>query len=179
MEKSTSLFMKSAIAMGCAFMLSVSAQAALTLMGTFDPDTPASEASEAAAINTLLPMAINTTQSVALPAPPPNKFVVYVRSGNSLIGSSSVTAIGASKINSPTVAQLTVSGYEYVLGKYGTKAVVWHLGFGSEPLPATYDGHGISHLTAFTPVPEPSTYVAGALLLAPVFMQVRRWKRSA
>ena len=28
-------------------------------------------------------------------------------------------------------------------------------------------------------VPEPSTYLAGALLLIPVLVQIRRWKRSA
>jgi len=31
----------------------------------------------------------------------------------------------------------------------------------------------------FAPVPEPSTYIAGALLMIPVLVQVRRWKRSA
>ena len=41
--------------------------------------------------------------------------------------------------------------------------------------PSTY---GLSH-TFLIPVPEPSTYFAGALLLVPVLMQVRRWKRAA
>lgn len=44
-----------------------------------------------------------------------------------------------------------------------------------------YPGNGtISHIEFYgAAVPEPSTYVAGALLLLPVLAQLRRWKRAA
>lgn len=156
--------------MGCAVMLSVSAQAALTELGTFTPSA-APPPTEAARINTLLGLTLSTTQTIS--------GITYTRNSTTDPGSGSVTTVGFSKIDSPTSAQLAVSGFEYVLGKYSNMSVVWHLGFGSGTLPASYGGHAISHLTQFTPVPEPSTYIAGALLLAPVFMQLRRSKRTA
>ena len=80
-------------------------------------------------------------------------------------------------------------GFEYVIAKYDGQNggfVLFYLGGEEADLPTTSysiwgDNAGqyeISQFVAFNVVPEPSTYVAGALLLLPVLAQIRRWKRS-
>jgi hypothetical protein len=82
------------------------------------------------------------------------------------------------------------AGWEYVLAKYDGPnggSVLWYLGGASIMLPSTSEplfhnvagqGYEISHFTVFNPIPEPSTYIAGGLLLIPLLAQARRWKRS-
>lgn len=66
-------------------------------------------------------------------------------------------------------------GYEYVIGKYDkTDAgyILFYLGGAPTTLPISpvdiFQDRALSHWTAFNPVPEPSTIIAGALLLLPL-----------
>jgi hypothetical protein len=76
------------------------------------------------------------------------------------------------------------SGFAFVLAKYagggnsGGKDVVWFLNGDLATLPSSYDGRGLSHYTTFTPVPEPTTLIAGALLLLPFGASALRMVRK-
>jgi hypothetical protein len=95
---------------------------------------------------------------------------VYDYAGTVNVGGASLSG----DANNTTVP----AGWNFVIAKYaGQQAgyVVFYLGGNSETLPSdpadywtTQSGkYGISGWTAFDPVPEPTTWVAGALLLLP------------
>ncbi|MEI6782988.1 MAG: hypothetical protein WCQ21_18930 [Verrucomicrobiota bacterium] len=59
-----------------------------------------------------------------------------------------------------------------MLAKYGNGDVAWYAGRASITIPGTSAGllggnYGPSHYTLFDAVPEPTTMIAGALLLPP------------
>lgn len=133
--------------------------------------------------NTLLAMVAGVGQ----PAPPfeDGEYVTStIEYGTGGIGSATVT--GGAQVGGAIDA-----GWEYALAKYdGPKAgwVLFYLGGDDTVLPnlpyslwgnPTDTGFALSHATVFNAVPEPSTYIAGALLLIPLLAQARRLKRSA
>jgi hypothetical protein len=87
------------------------------------------------------------------------------------------------------------AGWDYVMGKYDGEDdgyVLWYLGGAAITLPTTSEplwvndggvnGFGLSHFTAFNAVPEPTTVIAGALLLLPFglsTLQMIRKRRAA
>lgn len=151
-------------------------------MGYMTAGEPADTDAEVQYVNYLLGMTAPSTETgVKLPVDqynnplPSAKLHDFVRS-SATDGTLSVSLLDVFNSDS----QFKVKNYEYVLGKYdGPQGgiVVWYLQPNEEfTVPSKYsfpqDGgefkeFGLSHVTAFNPVPEPSTMIAGALLLLP------------
>jgi hypothetical protein len=164
---------------GCAWALGFASQATaipLTIaglgsqyfVGRMTPDLPANEDNEVLGINTLRTMLVNTTVT-------DSSGDVIVRSGNTFAQLPEAdTNLGFVKddgqngnFKGPS-ASLNVDGFEYVLGKYADSgALVFYVGglSGIYELPATFDGHDLSHTSLFNAleVPGPSGGGIGAV----------------
>lgn len=181
--------------MACAALLGVNAHATLTLsdsndLGTIVPDAPSGEAQELGYVNTLLGLSLNEVKIVG-GAPDIN---TITRSNVADPGFGSVTTqfkYESEKGNLTIVDNKFVlpTGYEYVLAKYGQGqspsriAYVWYVGGQAASIP----GESLSHVVGYNysddpsiiAVPEPSTYMAGALLLLPFAAgAVRSYRRN-
>jgi hypothetical protein len=153
-------------------------------VGTYRPPEPAGVTEELAYVNQLLGMLANTTTTIG----------DYTYKTGVTDYSGTVTTLSI-KNNSPVVQNGQVSipgGYKYVLAKYDGPnggGIVWYLGGDSATIPSNSGGfflsdkgkagdYGLSHYSLFTVVPEPTTYLAGALLLLPfAAASLRRLKK--
>jgi hypothetical protein len=143
---------KTLTAMACALTLLFSASTASALaigdanyLGSIDPATPASAAAEVGHINTLLDQASPSSTTIA--------GVLYVRSSNDCDGlCPDATTAGALQGQGPS-GSVNVTGWTYLLGKYGTVAHVWYVGdlSGSQSVPASAPGGGLSHYSLYNP----------------------------
>ena len=163
-------------AMACVLALGLSASTASALaigdaryLGWVDPSTPANASGEVQSINDLL----------ARPAPSgPTTIsgVTYVRSSNTCGGPcpAATTTGNQQGLVDANVDGTTISvtGFTYLLAKYGTRAEVWYIGglTGSQTIPLTgSNGNGTSHYSLYnlttTQVPDGGV-TAGLLGLA-------------
>jgi len=138
------------------FILNVSSA---SYVGFIDKSTPANSTSEAAHINNLTAVAMGTVDNTSGPE--------YNRENSSLVTVfPSAGAAGAFRddvIPDPNNV-IPGGGYEYVLGKYGTQGHVWYMAGGFNgmdiviplSIEASAGGGGISHISGFNPVPEPT-----------------------
>jgi hypothetical protein len=155
------------------------------VVGTMADGEPASVADEVLYANKLISMAANSTDTVNFGGSIGSKNFTTGQE-NGVLAHDPVSAVGAFQTisgnndgNGPYVVNVP-AGYEYVLAKYdGPNAgdVLWYLGGKAATLPTfsyslwsnghSTDSYGISHFTVFNAVPEPTTMIAGALLLLP------------
>jgi hypothetical protein len=168
-----SLLKKSALLVAVASMALASQAYALSIsltdtryLGFFDPGTPANATTEAANITTLL----------SLPTDPVLDDVdatiggnTYGRTPVSTVGLPAATGVGGLQGLAPS-GSVIVTGFQYVLAKYGTTAHVWYVGGlgGSVDLPLVEPGgafgtQGQSHYSLYNPgtsVPDGGATVA-------------------
>jgi hypothetical protein len=146
------------------------------IVGAITPGTPAGDSFEVNYVTQLLQMGASSSVAIG---------------GNTFTTSSTdypyngavVMAAPKDESGNTTVGP----GYLYVLAKYGRNDVVYYLGGNGMTLPQTGSSvfgndNGLSHFSVFNaaPVPEPTTILAGALLLLPFgasLLRMRRWKR--
>jgi hypothetical protein len=159
---------------GCACALALASQATaiqLTIadsgseyfVGRITPDRPANEDNEVLGINTLRTMLVNTTVT-------DSSGDDIVRSGNVFAQLPEVdTSLGFTKTDGKNdrgpSASLNVDGFEYMLGKYADSgALVFYVGglTGMHELPATFDGHELSHTGLFNAVEVPGASGGGS-----------------
>ncbi|MDT8069728.1 MAG: PEP-CTERM sorting domain-containing protein [Terriglobia bacterium] len=124
-------------------------------VGYVHPGTPSSESDEVAYINNLIAQAANSTTTIGS--------YTYYRSSNT---DSYPTAVLAGNTGNCTdcSTSIDVSGYDYLLAKYGTDDYIWYVaGLTTVDIPASLgQGLGLSHWTLFDPsgtppVPEPTS----------------------
>ena len=175
-----------------AMIMGVSANAALDIngfgvVGTIVSGEPSSVANEVGYANKLLSLAPNATLTFTWPSPI-GTHVLTTGNQTGVAGSGIVSGGAQDETGNASVP----SGWEYVLAKYDGPnggAVLWYLGGASINLPANSDGlwvntegngFGLSHFTVFNAtVPEPSTVIAGALLLLPFAASTVRIMRKS
>jgi len=130
------------------------------LVGSVDPGSPASESAETGYITTLLGMSANQT----------------VNSGGkeyrTFAYDASVVSLTDYLKFDPPSSTASITGYQFVLGKFGNESWVWELTAGETfVIPQTYSdqdnkGGGISHYSVFnrgtttTRVPDGGTSIA-------------------
>jgi hypothetical protein len=154
-------------------------------LGSVDPGTPADAPTEAAFINALLGYEQGAGPLDCTPplGDPPGSATDYTCSR---VGSSIeedplpvATATGAAKIE-PGVTSFDVTGWAYVLAKYGNTSYIWYVGglSGTQTLLASLGtAAGLSHVSFynFTQVPEPGMLsLLGAGLVGVALMRRRR-----
>ena len=141
-------------AMACVLALGLSASTASALaigdanyLGWVDPSTPANAAGEVQSINDLL----------ARPSPSGPTLisgVTYLRSANGCgAPCPAATTTGADQ-GDPVSATVVVTGWTYVLAKYGTRAEIWYVGnlTGTVAVPLTgSNGNAQSHISRYNP----------------------------
>jgi hypothetical protein len=163
-------------------LLALSAQASI-VVGTIKKGTPDSEVKETEHVNYLL----LTGQGITRSGTGSDQKNTYDR-WDTVVPIHPITVTG---VQHPVSDGLTITGWEYVLAKYGGEDgggdVVWYLGGASFTIPGTSadfwvnsagQGQGISHYTVFNAVPEPTTMIAGALLLLPFGASTLRMLRK-
>jgi hypothetical protein len=154
------------IALGLAMALTAANAQAITLaiddalyVGSVDPGSPASLTDEAAYINFLLGMAAPSTDTDDPAGPPPTVYT-YTRSDNtcaSLGGCVAATAVGATQNPFPgsDITNLNLSGWTYLLAKYGNTSYVWYVSGQTDVTLANPLGgeetNGLSHYSLFNP----------------------------
>ena len=168
-------------AMACVLALGLSASTASALaigdadpnyLGSVDPGAPANPEDEVAYINVLLGMLLSTTFDEDT-SPPPGDFRRYTRSDNACVGCPTADDDGAApKDESGTVDSIDVTGWTYLVAKYGNVSHVWYVGDLSGdvdvPLETGGKGGGQSHVSLYNPgerVPDGGA-TAGLLGLA-------------
>ena len=128
-------------------------------IGSIDPATPASAFGEVTLINHLLDAPAGSSQVTGLSSPFHDPVDLF-RTGNDCGGTCpDATEAGEDQGNSPS-GSVDVTGWTYLLAKYGQVAHVWYVGgtsgFVDVPLDAT--GGGQSHYSLYNPgtttVPE-------------------------
>jgi hypothetical protein len=140
------------------------------VVGTIERSAPADLASEAGYINQLLSMGASAVFTEVLSGPDR----IFRTSSTDYNGS--VDPAGAVQLNAelslgvPNPAfTLSVTGFEYVIAKYGSASVVWFLGGADFTLPsnsgALFDGNGISHWSGFGPITNAPDAGTSVLLL--------------
>jgi hypothetical protein len=159
------------ITMACVLALGLGAAPASALsigdtnyLGSVDPSSPANPPSEAEYINFLI--------SMPAPSSTTDDGRDYVRSSNSCAtfdGCPAATPVGADTNNDP-LASVDVTGWTWLLAKYGTESHVWYVGdlAGLVSVPLNAPGGGQSHYSLFNPtttVPDGGA-TAGLLGLA-------------
>ncbi len=151
-------------------------------IGTITPGTPADPVNELNYLKTLLATPLNQKQTLAIEGIKISPFVhqvqqTYTRSAADITHADAiVTSVGYLKDESG--GKSIPAGYDFVLAKYGLTSAVWYLGGEANVLPAKVDGKGLSHYIAFNAVPEPTTLIAGALLLLPFGASTIRMLRN-
>jgi hypothetical protein len=119
-------------------------------VGTIIPASPASMADEVVYINDLLALVAPTASG---------RYTTTAWDFNgtvSALGSTDNVNTNLDNGSPNPDFYNTISGFEYVLGKYGNAAVVWYLGGAEFVIPLTLDvpggqGDGLSHWIAFNP----------------------------
>lgn len=139
-------------AMACVLALGLSASTASALaigdanyLGWVDPSTPANAGGEVQSINDLL-------DRPAPSGPTTISGVTYLRTAN-CPACVDATTTGANQGNAPS-ATVDVTGWTYVLAKYGTRAEIWYVGnlTGVQPLPLVgSNGNTQSHYSRYNP----------------------------
>jgi hypothetical protein len=151
-------------------------------IGTITPGTPADPVNELDYLTKLLALDPGKKQTYAIEGVKISPFVhqveqTYTRSAAEIAsGDAIVTSVGYFKDESG--GKSIPAGYDFVLAKYGLTSAVWYLGGEPNLLPANVDGKGLSHFIAFNAVPEPTTLIAGALLLLPFGASTIRMLRN-
>jgi hypothetical protein len=153
-------------------------------MGSVDPDG-GSEATQAAQINVLNDLAINTT------GPESDPDNDYDRSANTLCYPTCENATDEDAFKEDTSGDFTgnfgdggVTGYTYLKAKYGTSAQVWYVAglTGDFQLPSSTSDGGISHWVLFNPggeVPEPGTlFLIGTGMVGIGYARRKGWLGS-
>jgi hypothetical protein len=186
LKKSALLVSVASMALGSqAFALSIDLSD-LRYLGFIDPSTPASATQEAISINDLRGV---------LPAGEPVPVLADIdgtgavtgadvgRTGVATTGTPAATATGATQGIAPSGTSINITGYSYLLAKYGTTAHVWYVagltGTQSIPLnePSSLGGQGQSHYSVYNPgtsVPDGGATVALLGLGLAALAMVRR-----
>ena len=142
-------------------------------LGKVEPGVPSNEADELAYVNALLSLALGDTTVVG--DPPQDNLVT--RDGNACSGGICEAATDPAKTETDDATGIDVSGFTYLLAKYGggLSLVFDVTGLTEVDIPA----QGLSHYTLFTPgdtpqVPEPATL----LLLGGAMVGLGVWRRK-
>lgn len=158
--------MKSIALILIAGIAALSSASALTLassqyLGSATPGTPSSPGDEAAYINGLIPLSLNTSFEFTS-----NQFLN--RSGNSFGSLPTAVITGATKdeANNPNPI-VSVSGWNYVAGKYGKDTYFWYVGgmTGSITLDEDNVSGGLSHVSRYNAEPTRRVPDGGATLV--------------
>lgn len=173
---------KAVLAAATALLAAVSAQATLALnqsndLGTIVPNSPSGDADEISYVTTLLGLTPGGTAQVNGGNVNNPKWNTITRS--LVIDPGSKTVGTFAKVNAS--GPYLIDNFEYVFAKYGGGqsdggSVVWYTGGAEASIPDSFPDFGgtLSHVAGINPmqdvppVPEPSTYLAGALLLLPL-----------
>jgi hypothetical protein len=130
-------------------------------LGHIDPGSPSSESDEVGYIAYLITLASNAE-------PVSNGVNTYDRLGSTASGSFPAPT-GGDRTNTPTTEQLLidVTGYNYLLGKYGNESYVWFVsGIGPNDdvrLPKNDGADGVGEISHFTLFGERTTVPDGGL----------------
>lgn len=146
-----------AVALACGILGLASPASALTIssseyVGYIDPNQPSSPASEVTYINALIGLSLNGTTTV--------DSNLITRSGNAFAFTlPTVVLTGALKDDTNPSTTVSVTGFEYLLGKYDAAnagALVFYVGglTGNQMLPATFNGHDLSHWSLYNATPS-------------------------
>jgi hypothetical protein len=127
-------------------------------LGSIDPGSPSSVAYEAGYINELITLGTGATTSITVH---PHTWA-YSRVGSTLV-TTFPPALGGTAFtsaDSPALTGINVTGYTYLLGKFGDRDYVWDVaGLQTVDLPshpvAGLHGDGLSHYALFNPSSVP------------------------
>jgi hypothetical protein len=164
-------------AMACVMALGLNASTASALaigdadpnyLGFVDPGSPASADDEVHYIDFLLGVPLSTTVVEDPPGPPPTTWS-YTRSDNPCPACPEPTTDFADSNNQPSDS-VDVTGWSYLLAKYGNESHIWYVGDldGFVDVPLDGPGGGQSHYSLYNPgesVPDGGA-TAGLLGLA-------------
>jgi hypothetical protein len=140
-------------------------------LGWVDPSVPASNAGEVGSINdlrTVLPTGDNPAVLTDIDGVVNNANIG--RTGVSVVGLPVATTTGADGNNNPS-ASVDVTGFTYLLGKYGDTGHIWYVGglSGVQTIPLnepdSLGGQGQSHYSLFNPTPSTGVPDGGATVL--------------
>jgi hypothetical protein len=158
--------MKSIVLTLIAAVAALSSASALTIsssqyVGKATPGTPSSPEAEVSYINALIALDLNGTTEV--------NGNTLLRSNNAFAELPTAVIDGATKDekNTPT-STFSVTGFSYVIGKYGTDSFVWFVGgmVGDVTLDTSIAGSGgLSHISLYNPGDTPRVPDGGATLL--------------
>lgn len=134
-----------------------------TLVGSVDPGSPASETEEIDYLETLLAMGANQVYVEPINANNDRTFTTFAYDA-------AVTTVSGYQKFDPPSNPASVTGFQFVLGKFGNTSFVWELASGETfVIPQKFDGtsntgNGISHYSVFngngTRVPDGGTTIA-------------------
>ena len=151
-------------------------------LGLVDPGTPANTSDETHYINFLIALTPGDTDFEDT-SPPPGETRFYDRSSNTPAGCCP-TAVdtGAVQTDTSDNTGIDVTGFTYLLGKYGPQDLIWYVGnlSGEVDIPDKFNqgegGGGLSHFALFNPtsVPEPGTLV----LMGSALVALGLWRRK-
>jgi hypothetical protein len=128
-----------------------------TFVGYVHTGAPSSESDEVVYINNLISVAANGSTTI--------DGHTYFRSSNTDSYPTAVLAGNSGNCTGCSNTSIDVTGFEYLLAKYGTDSYVWYVaGLTSVDIPSSLgQGLGLSHWTLFDPgtppppVPEPTS----------------------
>jgi hypothetical protein len=147
-------------------------------VGNIDPNTPSNPENEVEYINALAGLAPGGSTDV--------DGSTVTRDGNWLGDLPTVTLVGAAKDDSDPSTSVDVTGFAYLLGKYGTTSIVFYVGelTGVQTIPGDFglegeNENGLSHWSLYgssTTVPDGGTtaVLLGLGLVAVSFIARRR-----
>lgn len=163
-------------AMACVLALGLSASTASALaIGDADPNylgsaTPSSGNAEDEVfyIDYLLGMALSDTDVIDPPPSPPNTLVTFVRSDNPCVGCVEPAEEPNFKDETGDVDTIDVTGWSYLVAKYGNTSHVWYVGDLSGevdvPLNDGSQGGGQSHVSLYGQASVPDGGATAGLL---------------
>ena len=140
-----------AVTTGLALALGAANADALTIgdvryLGQIDDGAPADATSEASYINSLLDLAAGAAAAPCTLAA--SEDCDRINSTLSTVGKADAVAAGAVK-EDPTDGTVSVTGFQWLLAKYGGESLVWYVGdlSGNQSVPTA----GLSHLSLYNP----------------------------